>query len=96
MPPRDAARPDRGRAAATATVRADEFNCLGPFSDAAPGQCQELRFMVTDDPALEGAFKTPGLAERPPIELSEVEIGDLVAFLGALGPSERGSQRTQP
>ena len=69
VPPRDAARPDRGRAAATAAVRADEFNCLGPFSDAKPEHCQELRFMVSDDPALEGAFKTPGLrgvADRPP------------------------------
>jgi cytochrome c peroxidase len=69
VPPRDAARPDRGRAAATAKVGSDEFNCLGPFSDARPEQCQELRFMVSDDPALEGAFKTPGLrgvAGRPP------------------------------
>lgn len=90
--------------------------------------------MVTDDPALEGAFKTPGLrgvadrppymhagqfatleqvvrhyvaaphaavghselthrhpgaappkhAERAPIELSEAEMADLVAFLGSL------------
>jgi cytochrome c peroxidase len=69
VPPRDAATPDRGRAAATAKVRGDEFNCLGPFSDAPPKHCQELRFMVSDDPALEGAFKTPGLrgvAQRPP------------------------------
>ena len=69
VPPRDGARPDRGRAAATAKVRSDEFNCLGPFSDARPEQCQELRFMVGDDPALEGAFKTPslrGVAGRPP------------------------------
>ncbi|MBE7420778.1 MAG: cytochrome-c peroxidase [Ideonella sp.] len=69
VPPRDATRPDRGRAAATAAVRGDEFNCLGRFSDARPEQCQELRFMVSDDPALEGAFKTPGLrgvADRPP------------------------------
>jgi len=69
VPPRNTASPDRGRAAATAKVRRDEFNCLGPFSDALPGQCQELRFMVSDDPALEGAFKTPGLrgvAQRPP------------------------------
>ena len=69
VPPLDAARPDRGRAGATAKVRGDEFNCLGPFSDAQPKQCQELRFMVNDDPALEGAFKTPGLrgvAQRPP------------------------------
>ena len=69
VPPRDAARPDRGRADATGKVRSDEFNCLGPFSDAPPNQCQELRFMVSDDPALEGAFKTPGLrgvAQRAP------------------------------
>lgn len=69
VPPRNVARPDRGRAAATSAVRGDEFNCLGRFSDARPEQCQELRFMVTGDPALEGAFKTPGLrgvAERPP------------------------------
>ena len=69
VPPRNAASPDRGRAAATAKVRGDEFNCLGPFSDARPAQCQELRFMVSEDPALEGAFKTPGLrgvAQRPP------------------------------
>ena len=69
VPPRDASRPDRGRANATVPVRADEFNCLGSFSDARPEQCQELRFMVTDDPVLEGAFKTPGLrgvADRAP------------------------------
>jgi cytochrome c peroxidase len=69
VPPRERARPDRGRADATAKVRSDEFNCLGPFSDARPNQCQELRFIVSDDPALEGAFKTPGLrgvAQRAP------------------------------
>lgn len=69
VPPRDSARPDRGRAAAVAKVKADPFNCLGPFSDARPEQCSELRFIVADDPALEGAFKTPSLrnvALRPP------------------------------
>jgi cytochrome c peroxidase len=69
VPPRDAARPDRGRAAATHKAQHDEFNCLGAFSDAPPQACQELRFMVSDGPALEGAFKTPSLrnvAGRPP------------------------------
>lgn len=135
VPPRDVARPDRGRADATAKLRGDEFSCLGPFSDAQPNQCQELRFMVSDDPALEGAFKTPGLrgiaqrapymhagqfatleqvvrhyvaaphaavghselthrhrgggiaanhAERAPIELTDTEVADLMAFLGTL------------
>jgi cytochrome c peroxidase len=69
VPQRDLAQPDRGRAAALATVAQDEFNCLGRFSDAKPEQCGELRFMVTDGKGLEGAFKTPGLrgvASRPP------------------------------
>jgi cytochrome c peroxidase len=138
-PPRDVARPDRGRADATAKVRGDEFNCLGSCSDAQPKQCQELRFMVRDDPAPEGAFKTPGLrgiaqrapymhagqfasleqvvrhcvaaphvavghselthrhggggiaakhAERAPIELTDAEAADLVAFLGTLSTAK--------
>lgn len=69
VPPRDSSQPDRGRSAATLKAQRDEFNCLGSFSDAAPDACQELRFMVTDDPALEGAFKTPSLRNvslRPP------------------------------
>ena len=69
VPPRNPASTDHGRAAAIAKLQKDEFNCLGPFSDAKPEQCQELRFMVTDDPALEGAFKTPSLRDvalRPP------------------------------
>jgi cytochrome c peroxidase len=69
VPPRDATKPDRGRAAAVAKVQSDEFNCLGPFSDAKATECQELRFMATDDPSMEGAFKTPSLRDaslRPP------------------------------
>jgi cytochrome c peroxidase len=61
VPARDTLRPDRGRSAATTKVQHDEFNCLGRYSDAGPNACQELRFMVTDDPGSEGAFKTPGL-----------------------------------
>ncbi|MCV2366893.1 cytochrome-c peroxidase [Roseateles oligotrophus] len=69
VPQRDPSRPDHGRASALAKVQQDEFNCLGRFSDAAPEQCQELRFMVSTDPALDGAFKTPSLRNvslRPP------------------------------
>ncbi|RYF63059.1 MAG: c-type cytochrome, partial [Comamonadaceae bacterium] len=61
VPPRDSARPDRGRAAAIPRVLRDEFNCLGPFSDARPDACQELAYMVQDDAGMEGAFKTPSL-----------------------------------
>ena len=69
VPPRDPLQPDLGRAAAITKVQHDEFNCLGRFSDAQPEQCQELRFMVTDDRGLQAAFKTPSLrnvALRPP------------------------------
>ena len=59
--PRVGSNPDRGRSAAIAKVLADEFNCLGPFSDAKPEQCQELNYIAHDDPHMLGAFKTPGL-----------------------------------
>lgn len=103
VPPRGAAHLDRGRAAATATVRSDVFNCLGPFSDAKPAQCQELRFMAINDPALEGAFKTPGLrgvAQRPPYmragqmaSLDDVVQHYMRAPAAAVGHSERTALR---
>lgn len=63
VPPRDAAQPDRGRSPAVAKVQADEFNCLGRYSDAPPDACAELRFIATDEAGLLGAFKTPGLRD---------------------------------
>lgn len=63
VPPSDPARPDRGRSVAVAKVQDDEFNCLGKYSDAAPNACQELSFIATDDPGMEGAFKTPSLRD---------------------------------
>jgi cytochrome c peroxidase len=59
-------RGDPGRAAALARVRADEFNCLGRYSDARPGECA-LRFLPAT--ARPGAFKPPslrGVARRAP------------------------------
>ncbi|MBT9499723.1 MAG: cytochrome-c peroxidase [Burkholderiaceae bacterium] len=69
VPPRDAHSPDRGRALGLAKVQADEFNCLGRYSDAPAEACAELRFIAATDAGMEGAFKTPGLrnvALRPP------------------------------
>jgi cytochrome c peroxidase len=69
VPPSDPASPDRGRADGTAALLADEFNCLGRYSDAKPEQCGELNFLSTDDPGMRAAFRTPGLrnvAARPP------------------------------
>jgi len=61
VPPLDPARPDRGRADAIAKLMRDEFNCLGPYSDARPEQCGELQFLATDDPGQLAAFRTPSL-----------------------------------
>ena len=98
VPPRDAARPDSGRAAATARVEHDEFNCLGAYSDAPKSACQELRFMVSGDAASLGAFKTPGLrnvAQRAPYmhagqfaNLDEVIAHYVASPAAALGHSE--------
>ena len=69
VPPLDANRPDRGRADALRKLLADEFNCLGRYSDAKPEQCGELRFLAAEDASQLGAFRTPSLrnvAERAP------------------------------
>lgn len=99
IPPRDAARADHGRSAALTKVLSDEFNCLGPFSDATPDHCQELRFMAKEDRRMEGAFKTPSLrnvALRPPYmhagqigTLEEVIRHYIKAPKAAVGHSER-------
>ncbi|MEC7357329.1 MAG: cytochrome c peroxidase [Verrucomicrobiota bacterium] len=53
--------PDRGRAGGVKAVRADEFNCLGSFSDAGAGDCAELKFMQTESSELLGKFKVATL-----------------------------------
>ncbi len=60
---------DIGRADGIMKVLLDEFNCLGKYSDAGPGDCAELRYLDTDTAKYSGAFKTPTLrnvAERAP------------------------------
>lgn len=67
--PQAAAAPDLGRAQGALEVKADPFNCLGPYSDAGPSDCAELRFMVVESHEFESAFKPPslrGVASRPP------------------------------
>ena len=52
---------DKGRAAGVVRLEADPFNCLGPYSDAAPAGCTQLRFLKRTGATLLGAFKTPTL-----------------------------------
>ena len=97
--PHDPKRPDAGRSAAIAKVVADEFNCLGKFSDARPSDCEELQFIADRDPKMAGAFKTPSLrnvALRPPyMHAGQVAtLGDAVrhyasAPKAAVGQTER-------
>ena len=60
---------DSGRLGGTAQVLKDEFNCLGRFSDAAPEQCGELRFLPEGGQQQMRQFRVPSLrnvAERAP------------------------------
>lgn len=53
---------DFGRVFGLRAVLMDEFNCLGPYSDAKPDQCLELKFLNKDSHIpLEGAYKVPSL-----------------------------------
>jgi len=61
VPQVDANDPDFGRAKGVEEVLADEFNCLGPYSDAVPEQCPELEFIKRDGEELVAAFKVPSL-----------------------------------
>jgi cytochrome c peroxidase len=69
VPPLEPANPDRGRAEGLKKLLADEFNCLGSYSDAKPEQCGELQFLSANDMGQLAAFRTPSLrnvAARPP------------------------------
>jgi len=110
---------DFGRVFGLRSVLMDEFNCIGPYSDAKPEQCFELRFINRNAHVpLDGAYKVPGLRnlvatapymhdgrfsdlesvlefyrqppdqeqthELPPLNLSDTETAQLLAFLRTL------------
>ncbi len=53
--------PDRGRADGVTQLLSDEFNCLGRWSDAGAGDCDELKFAIVEGEQLVGAFKPSSL-----------------------------------
>lgn len=54
--------PEFGRFLGIQAALVDPFNCLGPYSDAKPEDCRELRFLRRDHVDAEtGKFKTPTL-----------------------------------
>jgi cytochrome c peroxidase len=60
-PEREGTALERGRADGVEQALADEFNCLGAYSDARPEACRELRFVKREGIELPGAFKVPTL-----------------------------------
>lgn len=69
VPPAAGLPADEGRWAGARSVRQDPYNCLGPYSDAGPEDCEALQLIPVDHPAMLGAFKTPSLrnvADRAP------------------------------
>ncbi len=59
--PRAESTPDSGRSSGVLKALAGEFSCTSRYSDAAPGECAELRFAVTDGASLLHAYKPPSL-----------------------------------
>jgi cytochrome c peroxidase len=61
--------PDDGRIVGARDALADPFNCNGAFSDAKGKGCDELEFVVKNDPRQVRAYKVPslrGVAQRAP------------------------------
>lgn len=52
---------DIGRFSGVQQLLNDDFNCLGPYSDAGPDDCPELRFIKTQGQELFASFKVPTL-----------------------------------
>lgn len=101
VPAVDSLPPDVGRALGAKQVVADEFKCLGYYSDAGPGQCPELDFMVDEGPELTRAFKTPSLrnvAIRPPyMHAGQIEtLADVIVHYDRAPRSPLGSSEIRP
>jgi cytochrome c peroxidase len=52
---------DSGRRTGLAALQASDFTCLGRYSDAAPPECGEIRFLDAGSPTADGSFRTPTL-----------------------------------
>jgi cytochrome c peroxidase len=92
---------DSGRSSSAHTVKADPFNCLGPYSDAKASDCTELKFMETESPDLTGAFRSPslrGVAARPPFMHAGqfASLPQLLDHYNAAPPAAFGRSELKP
>jgi cytochrome c peroxidase len=92
---------DTGRLDGARLVLADEFNCPSLYSDAAPEDCTELRFMAQPGHDALRAFKPPslrGAASRPPY-MHAGQIGTLeevLAHYAAAPQAPEGHSELRP
>jgi cytochrome c peroxidase len=91
--------PDLGRFIGLESLLRDDFNCLGPYSDAEEADCGELRFLSRRETVLaSGAFKTPGLREvgRTAPYFHDGSLADLAAVIEHYRnpPADPGSELT--
>jgi cytochrome c peroxidase len=99
------ARPDlplpMGRALGVHRLLADEFNCLGRYSDADPTECGELRFISIGSHQMAYQLKPPSLrnvAERPPY-MHAGQIATLAAVIehyNSAPPAPLGHTEIEP
>ena len=92
---------DIGRAAGAKAVLADEFNCLGRYSDARPEDCGELQFMTAEGEELVRAFKTPSLrnvaARAPYMHAGQIAtLEDVVRHYSSAPPAPAGHSELEP
>lgn len=92
---------DRGRTVGAVQVLDDPFNCLGPYSDAAPDECVELSFIKRTGHELERAFKTPslrGAANRAPyMHAGQIAtLDDVIEHYNAAPEAPMGHSELRP
>ena len=95
------ASPDAGRAAGVAKLAADEFNCLGPYSDAEAGDCIDLKLVEETADEFFAAFRTPTLRNvaetKPFMHTGEFAVlSDVLAHYRQAPPDSAGETELRP
>jgi cytochrome c peroxidase len=100
VPPRRELPIDGGRLTGATSVLSDEFNCRSRWSDAR-NSCAELDYLVTNDHALQRAYKVPSLrnvAERAPfMDAGQFEtLGQVLDHYNRAPAAPRGHTELKP
>lgn len=95
------AAPDSGRTVGIEQALAAEFSCTSRYSDAAPGECAELRFAVTTGASLVQAYKPPSLrnvvGRAPYMHAGQLaSLDEVLEHYNNAPPSELGHSELKP